>query len=547
MSARSVEVPYPIFKNRDGDPLEAGYIYIGTAGLDPEANPIAAYWDEGLTLPATQPIRTLAGAPSNNGAAGRIFVDSDYSLTVRDKNGTLVTTVLTTPVLLAADTISADDGASGTLWTTVQGFINYLMGSMGAAVVGFIQNLTGAVQRTVLQKLRETVSAQDFGAVADWNGSTGTDNSAAIQAAIDAIAEGTIVFTEGDYRIDEEILNTKNNIHLVGKGTVTFVVPPGTNTSTGVGINFYDNVGAQPVNCMLKNINVEISSNSGGNSAGIRWGCSYSAMKNVNSRIRGDNMTGVTLQNDDAGTGPYYNHLDQVFVQGDSSSGTPLTGTRGFVMISSAATPSRSPNANKFTKCRAGGVYNAYDIKGAGNTYDACVSEAINNYHYHCYHPSVASGSTRNVITNPYCEQYPTSTVFECGTNASGCVMIQPYYTGVATVFNDGSTGQNNRLIDTDNLPITGSPLLRAAAKVTGTTVDSGFNIASVAKIAAGTFRVNFTTALSDANFYVTCVAASNDVTARVSVYNTGYIQFFFFDAAGVATDPTGFNVLVLN
>ena len=58
MSVLKVEFPFPRFTDVDGDPLENGYIYIGTAGLDPESNAIQAYWDEALSQPATQPIRT---------------------------------------------------------------------------------------------------------------------------------------------------------------------------------------------------------------------------------------------------------------------------------------------------------------------------------------------------------------------------------------------------------------------------------------------------------------------------------------------------------
>ena len=47
---------YPIYNDVDGDPLDAGYIYIGTENLNPEieANQLAVYFD-----------RALIGAESN--------------------------------------------------------------------------------------------------------------------------------------------------------------------------------------------------------------------------------------------------------------------------------------------------------------------------------------------------------------------------------------------------------------------------------------------------------------------------------------------------
>ena len=57
----SVNPPYPIFSEADGLPLENGYIWIGSANLDPQTNPINVYWDAALTITAAQPIRTLNG------------------------------------------------------------------------------------------------------------------------------------------------------------------------------------------------------------------------------------------------------------------------------------------------------------------------------------------------------------------------------------------------------------------------------------------------------------------------------------------------------
>ena len=90
MSALSIQPTYPIFTETDGQPLEDGYIWIGQANLDPEGNQIAVFWDAALTQPAGQPIRTLNGYPSNNGTPARLYVNSDYSIRVMNKNGSVV-------------------------------------------------------------------------------------------------------------------------------------------------------------------------------------------------------------------------------------------------------------------------------------------------------------------------------------------------------------------------------------------------------------------------------------------------------------------------
>lgn len=90
--------PFTVFYDRSGQPLDAGYIYIGTAGINPEVSPITVYWDSSLTTTAAQPIRTLAGYPSQSGSPGTIIINqATYSIVVRDRNGALVYSNLNVP------------------------------------------------------------------------------------------------------------------------------------------------------------------------------------------------------------------------------------------------------------------------------------------------------------------------------------------------------------------------------------------------------------------------------------------------------------------
>ena len=94
MSALSVEPPYPAFADTDGQPLEDGYIWVGTVNLNPQVNPITVYWDAALTIPAAQPIRTLNGYPVYQGTPSRFYAGSDYSIQVLDAKGSVVYTSL---------------------------------------------------------------------------------------------------------------------------------------------------------------------------------------------------------------------------------------------------------------------------------------------------------------------------------------------------------------------------------------------------------------------------------------------------------------------
>ena len=110
MSALSVEPPYPAFAGTDGQPLDDGFINVGVVNLNPITNPIAAFFDAALTIPAAQPIRTSGGYPVYQGTPARFYVGSDYSIQVKDKNGSVVYTSL-----------NGNAGAGGSVVTNATG------------------------------------------------------------------------------------------------------------------------------------------------------------------------------------------------------------------------------------------------------------------------------------------------------------------------------------------------------------------------------------------------------------------------------------------
>jgi hypothetical protein len=105
--------PFLIFYDRSGQPLDAGYIYIGTPGINPEVSPITVYWDSSLTTTAAQPIRTLNGYASRDGSPSNIIASqSPYSILIRDRTGALVYSDLnfTAPAYAFTQTITATAG-----------------------------------------------------------------------------------------------------------------------------------------------------------------------------------------------------------------------------------------------------------------------------------------------------------------------------------------------------------------------------------------------------------------------------------------------------
>jgi len=110
--------------------------------------------------------------------------------------------------------------------------------TLGDALIGFKQStssgaLTGATARTVHGKLQDVISVFDFMSAAEIAdvaaGSLTVDVSAAIQAAIDAVAGlggGTIYFPSGKYRCESAISVTGIGVKLVGQGTSFFTNAP---------------------------------------------------------------------------------------------------------------------------------------------------------------------------------------------------------------------------------------------------------------------------------------------------------------------------------
>jgi hypothetical protein len=210
MSALSIQPTFPIFTDIDGQPLENGYIFIGTANLDPQTNPINVYWDAALTIAAPQPIRTLAGYPSRSGTPARLYVNSDYSIRVQNRNGSMV--------------YSAPSATERYNDTVISG--------INAEQVAYDPPFTGGVATNVEKVLSQVVRVTDFGAFND-----GT-NAAATQAAFVAalLASDSVYVPPGTYLIN-------GNINIQGKTLFgdswrnTIIQLSGSNTNTPVFIN----------------------------------------------------------------------------------------------------------------------------------------------------------------------------------------------------------------------------------------------------------------------------------------------------------------------
>lgn len=148
-------------------------------------------------------------------------------------------TAHTNPIVLD----SAGRVATGEIWLTSGANYKFVLMTSANVTLATWDNITGinstgitsnainveydppfidAVPTTVQVKLSESVSVKDFGAVGDWDGITGTDDTAAIQAAIDhgVIAGSEVFFPPGRYRVTAPLVidRTFNNLDPTNGG-----------------------------------------------------------------------------------------------------------------------------------------------------------------------------------------------------------------------------------------------------------------------------------------------------------------------------------------
>lgn len=146
-----------------------------------------------------------------------------------------------------------------------------LASSIGSSLVGYNEGGTGAVTTTVQDKLRQTVSVKDFGAVGDGT----TDDTTAIQNAINACKVGGITglsFPSGKYLVSSTI----NFQGFFGDGGLSVVGQSATlkasSSLTGTVINIDDQGGSNNdrMNLRINNLNIIGNTTSSGSAYGIQ-------------------------------------------------------------------------------------------------------------------------------------------------------------------------------------------------------------------------------------------------------------------------------------
>jgi hypothetical protein len=187
--------------DNSGDPLVGGLLYTYASGT---TTPKATYTSSTLGTANTNPVVLDA-----RGEAQVWLGSGSYTMLLQTSAGVTIWSADGITDGARADQLTVDDGSSGSLFTTLQGFITYLKSSLGSAFVGFLQSGGGAVARTVQDKAREiVVTPADFGG-----------GAAGVQAALNAAA-GRTVRLVGEFAMGSTALTVPAGSSIDASGAV---------------------------------------------------------------------------------------------------------------------------------------------------------------------------------------------------------------------------------------------------------------------------------------------------------------------------------------
>lgn len=173
--------PHLYMGDSTGRPLDYGMVYFGQPNKDPEFYPINIFYDEALTIAASQPVRTKGGFLNANGDMVEIYAaELNYSVKVLDNSGR--------KVFYNGDMSRAN--TDGSISTRLP--------------------YAGAITRSQSDKNSDFVSINDFGA----SSATGFDSTDAI---VKANAAGIAYVPAGNYIATESMIKRSK---LYGVGSI---------------------------------------------------------------------------------------------------------------------------------------------------------------------------------------------------------------------------------------------------------------------------------------------------------------------------------------
>jgi len=243
------EIPFFLV---NGEPNALGTVYYGEPNTDAKTNPKVPYLDAGFTTPASATQALTAGGklqqelflkgayslmsddssgslieetlnlvPSNqDGASSYVFSTVSDMVTGTTTNGTVITHALGQSYKILGR-LSVNDGGGGDFVVTNDTANSYNLIDLGGGL-------------TASAIFNKTPKIMQFGAYGDWDGATGTDDTAAAQQAIDYCIANLL-----DLEVNAMCLVGSLKIDRVVDGNSSSVTVPGDAVVDGAGNDNY--------------------------------------------------------------------------------------------------------------------------------------------------------------------------------------------------------------------------------------------------------------------------------------------------------------------
>jgi hypothetical protein len=256
------------FFDSNGVPLAGGFLYTYASGTTTQQ---ATYTSPTGAVANSNPI--VLGSDGRTPQEIWLLNGYSYKFVLQSATGTQIgsydnipNTSLNVPIINDASSVAYEEGYSVTAGNFVVGN-TYLITSVGTTnftSIGATSNTVGIyfvatgvgsgtgtaqLSRTVQSKLQEFISVKDFGAVGNYNPSTGlgTDDTASINAAISACAStsSTLYFPNGNYKITSNLNISvdsywEGKVYPVGFGNVSTPASATAVTISGSGTSHYN-------------------------------------------------------------------------------------------------------------------------------------------------------------------------------------------------------------------------------------------------------------------------------------------------------------------
>ena len=338
---------------------------------------------------------TLSSAPGSKGNL-QIYIDGVY------QNKATFSLAGTTVTFTEAPPLNA----------SVEFIIGYSIGSTSGDATGidFTQQGTGAVSRTVANKLYEFVSVKDFGAVGDGV----TDDTAAIQAALDSNAS-SVTFPKGTYL--SNALTVPSNIKIIGENGSTIKAIASLSGSLFENVLYPTN----PGNTNISFNNLVINGNKA--SAAVN-----------ESMIKLGHCTNVTIEDcliyDSDGFGiDIQGSTSTILIKGNKI----LDGNSGGINLNGVTAMGNRVTGNHIKGCQASGLI------VQGGTKFVVISENICEYNGLTNGNGISAGNSQScVINNNICRynSYTAQAGSGIGINPSGYNCLNHTITGNICEYN---------------------------------------------------------------------------------------------------------------